>query len=124
MSKSTLSKIAVGLTAIALALSMSACSSVAKDSAQEALPPVIAAQTELEGQTFEINDKQSLVINVDDTEGWIGEVADPNVAEFIPGGHRGAAEFNPGFAAVGEGTTTASVTSPNGETYEFTIVVR
>lgn len=87
------------------------------------LPPEIAESTQLEGEEFVLVGDQELVINVDDPASWTGETSDPSVAEFQAGSDDGSATYNPGFTPKSPGTTAASITSPGGETYEFTIVV-
>lgn len=122
-------KVAAGSAAVALALFAAACTSGAgaqEEGGASALPPVLVPPSELVGKTFEITKEHPLVVNLDDpaeVEAWTGQVVDEAVAEFIPGLDDGSAQFNPGFEAVGSGTTEASVTSPDGETLEFTIRV-
>ncbi|MFZ1382386.1 MAG: hypothetical protein WAS54_06325 [Scrofimicrobium sp.] len=87
------------------------------------LPPVIAEVADLDGGSFTINEKQPLVVNADDPTEWTGEATDEAVAEFVAGRDDGSAVFNPGFSAVGPGTTDASMTSPDGTTYSFKIIV-
>lgn len=110
-----------------LAGSVAACSGGEQKESEadtEALPPVIAEVSDLDGATFEINDEQPLVVNAPDPTEWDGSTEDPAVAEFFPGEDDGSALFNPGFEARGSGSTGASMTSPDGETYDFTIMVR
>lgn len=84
----------------------------------------MAEAADLSGAIFEITIENPLVVNVPDPVGWSGEVEDSAVAEFIPGRDDGSAVFNPGFEAVGTGSTGASLTGPDGDEYAFTIVVR
>ena len=88
------------------------------------IPPAIAETTQLEGEEFVLVGDQELVINADDPANWTGETSDPSVAEFQPGVQDSDASFNPGFTPMGPGTTAASITSPGGDKYEFTITVK
>lgn len=107
-----------------LATSLSACGSAGGPSdSDEALPPLIVTPAELEGGSFQITEQQPLVINAEDTTEWTGQVSDGEVAEFIPGTDEDGMQTNPGFAAKKTGETEASVTSPTGEVYEFSLVV-
>lgn len=79
---------------------------------------------ELDNVEVTITKESPLVITVEgDATGWTGEAEDSKIAEFVPGGEKDGAEFNPGFDAKADGTTKASVTSPDGETTDFTIIV-
>lgn len=126
MNKRTL-KSALALAASGLmALSLVGCSSGSSDDktdGNEVLPPQIVAPAELEGESFTITPEQPLVINADEPEKWTGETSDPGVAVFIPGSDDGTTVFNPGFEAVAPGETDATFTSPEGESYSFTIEV-
>lgn len=113
--------------AFALSLALVGCSQdESKDEdSTEALPPVIAEVSELDGATFEISESQPLVVNAPDPVDWTGVSDDPEVAEFVPGKEEdGGATYNPGFEAKGPGETAATMTSPAGETYDFTLVVK
>lgn len=110
-----------------LSIGLGGCSAgeVDGEDATEALPPVIAEVSELEGATFEINERQPLVVNAPDPVEWTGESDDPAVAEFVPGWEEdGGATYNPGFKAKAPGETGATMTSPEGDSYAFTIVVK
>ena len=89
----------------------------------QVLPPQIVDPEELQGASFEVTAEQPLVINADDPAEWTGTTTDTTVAVFVPGSDDGTTVFNPGFEAVGPGETVASVTSPDGDTYDFTITV-
>ena len=113
--------------AFALSLALVGCSQDKNkgEDSTEALPPVIAEVSELDGATFEISESQPLVINAPDPVDWAGVADDPEVAEFVPGKEEdGGATYNPSFEAKGAGETAASMTSPAGETYDFTLVVK
>ncbi len=109
----------------ALALTFSACSGKTENTneSSEALPPIITELDQLDGATFQITAEQPLVVNAPEPDGWEGETADESVALFVPGQMEETAEYNPGFTAVGAGTTDASMTGPDGTTYSFTLVV-
>ncbi|MDN6565771.1 MAG: hypothetical protein L0K65_01810 [Actinomyces sp.] len=97
-------------------------SSGAQGSAQ--LPaPVMAGEADLDGATFVISDQRPLVVTVEDPANWEGRSAEESLAVFRPGGSDGSATYNPGFEARGPGTTTATLTGPDGIVHEFTITV-
>lgn len=90
---------------------------------EQVVAPVMATPEDLDGKTVEITTMSPLVVTVDDTAGWTGSVEDGKIAEFVPGGPEGDADFNPGFTALSVGETAATLTSPAGKTTEFTISV-
>ena len=115
------------LAAFVLSVALGGCSEAKDESgdAAEALPPVIAEVSELDGATFEINESQPLVVNAPDPVEWTGTSGDPEVAVFVPGTEEdGGATYNPSFEATGPGETVASMTSPEGESYDFKLVVK
>ena len=129
--KKTLKPLLAVLAGAVLAIGSAGCSGSA-DSGEgnetgpitnPALPPEIAETTQLQDETFLLVGDQELVINVDDPASWTGETSDPSVAEFEPGSDDGSVSYNPGFTPKSPGTTAASLTSPGGDVYEFTIVV-
>lgn len=86
--------------------------------------PILVTPAELDGATFTLTHEQDLVVTVpSDPAGWAGEVKQIDVAEFLAGNDNGGAKMNPGFEAVAPGTTKATLTSPDGQVYEFTLVV-
>lgn len=111
---------------VALSFSVAGCSAGAGEEKgnSELLPPVLAEVEDLQGATFELNDLQPLVVNAPDPVEWLGEVENPEVADFFPGFQEDDAVFNPGFEPRSPGSTGASLTSPLGETYDFTIIVK
>ena len=121
----TLRSLPALVVSLALGLSLSSCSDTTNkdEEATEALPPVIVELDQLDGETFEITADRPLVVNAPEPAGWQGETADPSVAAFVPGKLEETAEYNPGFEAVGPGSTNASMTGPDGNTYSFEIVV-
>lgn len=89
------------------------------------LPPAIVAPTDLEGTEQRVVLGTSLVLTVPEgTESqWTGTTADVAIAEFNPGGPSEGAVFQPGFLVRAVGTTTATLTGPDGQTVSFTIDV-
>lgn len=87
------------------------------------LPPQIVEVSDLDNGSFTITEEQPLVVNADDPTEWTGDAMDKEVAEFVAGRDDGSAVFNPGFTAVGPGTTDASMTAPDGTTYSFKLIV-
>lgn len=114
------------LVAFGLSVLLAGCSQneTRHEDETEALPPVIVEVGELDGATLEISGSQPLVVNAPDPIDWIGMADDPEVAEFIPGKEDGGATYNPGFEARGPGKTSATMTSPEEESYDFTLVVK
>lgn len=116
------------LFGLVFAGSVAACSSssgAGEEQSEETsvLPPQIVEPTDLEGSSFEITQEQPLVVKVEDPTEWSGTTAHEDVAVFVPGEDDGSATFNPGFEAKNPGETEATLTSPEGETYDFTLVV-
>ncbi|MEH0147662.1 hypothetical protein V6D40_08315 [Corynebacterium sp. Q4381] len=115
---------------VALALSTGACGGGAGSAGQTALEaPTFVTLDNLHGADVEITKRQPLVIPVgydQDASAWTsGGVDDETVATFVPGSKDGNTETNPGFHAVGSGTTGAHLTNPaTGEDIEFTITVK
>lgn len=125
--------VAVAAGFVAVIALVSGCSSdseskestttTAGDNTQVVAPQILTIE-QLDQVEVTITEASPLVIKVDgDAEGWTGQAEDPKVAEFVPGGAKDGAEFNPGFDAKSDGTTKASVTSPDGTTTDFTIIV-
>lgn len=120
----------VGATAIAaLALGLAACSSPQEpaQSPTSVIAPVTMTAGALQGATVELVVGQALNIDTGDlaVDSYTGEVADPAVAEFVPGRHDGSATFNPGVMALAEGTTEVTMTNEQGgiQPLSFTVEV-
>lgn len=64
-----------------------------------------------------------VVFNVENPEKWSATVADTSIATFQAGGNMGTYVANPGVAPVAEGTTTVTVTAPDGTLHTFTLTV-
>lgn len=94
---------------------------------QAHLPPLILTPDQVSGNEIFISADIPLSVTVtggDETlSAWEGTVADPSIAEFTAGSVKDGASFWPGFAALKAGTTTATLTSPEGTTVTFTLTV-
>lgn len=119
-----------GLALVAgIALTSAACSAPAEDSKSqsEVIAPIIVDVNEVDGQTVKVGLNNVIDINADDVTAWSGEIEDPSVAEFIAGTSEGdskdAAKTNPGVKPLKEGTTKVTMTSTDGKTVTFTVVV-
>ena len=116
-----------GLTVMlaAAALSLSACSG-----SQEGMPaiaPVTMSVEDLHDQTIELTVGQMLNITTGDLDGesYNGEVADPDIAIFVPARKTDSAEYNPGIKALARGETTVTLSDMQGgiENVTFTVDV-
>lgn len=135
-------KFAVAVTALlvsAAGLSLAGCGTESESQSDQTAAqsgitsgvagPITVTPEELEGATFTLTHEEYLVIDVpSNPAGWVGEVDQIDVAQFLPGEkvqpQSADTRINPGFEGVAPGTTRASVTSPLGQTYEFTLVVQ
>ncbi|MGP3535043.1 hypothetical protein ACTU3I_09640 [Microbacterium sp. RD1] len=123
--------------AVALALSLSACASSGSTPTEsgstpsEEMTPVIAPVTmdadDLQGATVDLVVGQVLNINTGDLaeDSYTGTVADTAVAEFVQGGEKGSATFNPGVKALAAGTTEVELVNEQGgiQPLQFTVDV-
>ncbi len=77
--------------------------------------PVTMSANDLQGATVDLVVGQVLNITTGDlaVDSYSGEVADPSIATFEPGGTKNGASFNPGVLAVSEGQTAVTLTSEN-----------
>lgn len=127
-------RLGAAVATIALAAGLAACSGGGQPG-QPNLPelpelpaPEFVTTDNLHGAEITLHPESSLVIPVgEDNPGtWTeGSTDDENVAKFVPGTSQYGAKTNPGFAAVGEGTTDASIVDPKtGEVISFTITVK
>lgn len=124
--------IALGAAAV-LAVTLAACSGGSSTSESEEpiggdiIAPVTMEANDLQGAEVDLVVGQVLNINTGDlaVDSYTGEVADPAVAEFTPGGSSGGAEFNPGVTALAPGSTEVTMTNAQGgiQPLEFTVVV-
>lgn len=91
----------------------------------QALPPTIVSPGQLDGTDIAVVIGTALVIAVEDgtEDQWHGTTADVTIAEFSAGGSDEGATFRPGFVARGIGSTTATLTAPDGREIRFTVDV-
>lgn len=130
--------IALAATAM-LATTLSACSGSSNEtpdsggSSTEApiggdvIAPVTMGVNELQGAEVELVVGQVLNINTESlaVDSYTADVADPKIAEFVPGNKSGSAEFNPGVTALAEGKTKVTMVNEQGgiQPLEFTVSV-
>ncbi|QYH19456.1 hypothetical protein JKI95_10275 [Corynebacterium aquatimens] len=110
--------------AVALTTGLTACAG----GSSELPAPEFVTSDNLDGAEITLHPDRSLVIPVgeDDPARWSeGSVDDEAVAKFVPGTSAGETKSNPGFTAVGKGTTGAQIVDPKtGEAITFTITVK
>ncbi|QBE50249.1 hypothetical protein EVS81_07275 [Leucobacter triazinivorans] len=114
---------------VALSLMLTGCGGQAADDpiGGDVIAPVTMSADELQGATVELLAGQ--VLNIDtgslSVDSYAGEVADPAVAEFVPGRSDGSAEFNPGVTALAPGSTEVTLTNEQGgiQPLEFAVEV-
>lgn len=123
---------AAGLALVAgVALTASACSAPAEDTetseTSQVIAPIIVDAADLNGQTIEVGIDNVIVINTADVTGWTAEFSDPSIAEFVPGSIEGDSADplveNPGITPLAIGETEVTMTSTDGVTATFTVVV-
>jgi len=123
---------AAGLALVAgVALTASACTTPAADTETsenaQVIAPIIIDAADLNGQTIEVGIDNVMVINTVDVTGWTAEFSDPSIAEFVPGSIEGDSSDplieNPGIAPLAIGETTVTMTSTDGVTATFTLIV-
>lgn len=131
MKNTALAKVA-GLALVAgVTLTAAACTSTPSEEStsqmDKVIAPIIEDVTMLNGKTVEVGLDNVLVVNADDVTGWTAEIADPSIAEFLPGTSEGdspdALKTNPGFTPLSIGETKVTMTSSTGETVTFTLKV-
>lgn len=91
-----------------------------------ALPPVIADLTHVDGTTVQVAVGNVIDLTGDDTTftTWSAHITDPAIVSFTPGKDDGSAQFNPGFTALAEGTTAVTLdNTASGAHVAFTIEV-
>ncbi|WP_080796369.1 hypothetical protein [Corynebacterium pacaense] len=54
---------------------------------------------------------------------WTATISDPSVAEFVAGGVRNGARFNPGIKALKAGTSEVTLVGPDGVAHTLTLKV-
>lgn len=123
---------AAGLALVAgVALTASACSAPAAEpetsETSQVIAPIIVDAADLDGQTIEVGIDNVIVINTTDVTGWTAEFSDPTIAEFVTGSIEGDAADplveNPGIAPLAIGETMVTMTSTEGVTATFTVIV-
>lgn len=90
------------------------------------LPPVIADLGRIEGTTVQVAVGNVIDLTGDDKTftTWSAHITDPTIVSFTPGKDDGSAQFNPGFAALAEGTTAVTLdNTASGAHVAFTIEV-
>jgi ABC-type Fe3+-hydroxamate transport system substrate-binding protein len=123
-----------GLTVIAIVgalLGTSACTGGSDEpsdqvsaSAAGVIAPVIVQLVDQDGRTVSVGlDNVVDLVAVDPTV-WSAEIEDPSIAEYVPGGSRGGASFNPGLQPLAVGSTTVALTNRSDDsTVVFTLEV-
>lgn len=117
------------VAALALVLAITGCGGQASEDpiGGDVIAPVTMSANDLQGATVELLAGQ--VLNIDTgslaVDSYSGEVADPAVAEFVPGRSDGGAEFNPGVTALAPGSTEVTMTNEQGgiQPLSFTVEV-
>lgn len=134
MNKTALRVAAVALAA-GVALTATACSSQAStdsktssEEASEVISPITVDITSIDGTTIDVDIDNIININAADVTAWTAEIADPAIAEFIPGTSEGdtadALKTNPGIKPLKIGTTEVTMTSTDGTIVTFTVNVK
>ncbi len=123
-----------GLTVIAIVgalLGTSACTGGSDEpsdqgsaSAAGVIAPVIVQLVDQDGRTVSVGlDNVVDLVAVDPTV-WSAEIEDPSIAEYVPGGSRGGASFNPGLQPLAVGRTEVTLTNRSDDsTVVFTLEV-
>jgi hypothetical protein len=118
----------VALTATACSSQASSDSKTSSEEANEVISPITVDITSLDGQTVDVDVDNVININAADVTAWTAEIADPAIAEFIPGTSEGdtadALKTNPGIKPLKIGTTKVTMTSTDGTTVTFTVNVK
>ncbi|MGK9147623.1 hypothetical protein KXS11_08375 [Plantibacter flavus] len=112
-------------------LGTSACSdgagsSSAQSSASDAgvIAPIIVQLADQDGRTVTVGLDNVVDLVAVDPKAWTATIADPSIAEFVAGGTRGGATFNPGLQPLAAGTTEVTLKNgSDGSTVVFTLEV-
>ena len=90
-------------------------------SGNQALPPVMIDPA----NTTEISVRvtRTIVLTVADPGNWSATITDAKIAKFVAGGDQGGYTTNPGITPLAVGSTTATITGPDGKNYLLTITV-
>ncbi|GAA1694941.1 hypothetical protein GCM10009808_10050 [Microbacterium sediminicola] len=113
---------AIAAVAFAAALTLTGCSS---GETGNVITPVTMDAGDLQGATVDLIVGQVLNINTGDlaVDSYSGEVADPAVAEFVPGHTDDTATFNPGVTALSVGSTEVVLSNSDGGIEDVTFTV-
>ena len=90
-------------------------------SGSQALPPVMIDPATTSEVSVRIT--RTIVLTVADPGNWSATIADAKIAKFVAGGDQGSYTTNPGITPLAVGSTTATVTGPDGKNYLLTITV-
>ena len=90
-------------------------------SGSQALPPVMIDPITTSEVSVRIT--RTIVLTVADPGNWSATIADPKIAKFVAGGDQGSYTTNPGITPLAVGSTTATITGPDGKNYLLTITV-
>ena len=90
-------------------------------SGSQALPPVMIDPATTSEVSVRIT--RTIVLTVADPGNWSATIADPKIAKFVAGGDQGSYTTNPGISPLAVGSTTATITGPDGKNYLLTITV-
>ena len=118
------SMFAAGVLVVGLALT--GCSAPSTSGGGQALPPVIADLTEIDGTTVTVEEGNVIDLVGDDEDylEWTAEIDDASVVSFTPGKDDGSAQFNPGLTAKKVGETEVVLSNDtSGDEVAFTVEV-
>jgi len=110
------------LSACSMETSNSESSESSEETGSNVIAPIIVDVTTLEGQTVEVGEGNfiDVLVPADSEALWTATVGDSMILTFVAGGTDGSAVFNPGFEAVGAGTTDVTMTDGT-TTVKFTV---
>ncbi len=110
------------LSACSMETSNSESSETTEETGSNVIAPIIVDVTTLEGQTVEVGEGNfiDVLVPADSEALWTATVGDSMILTFVAGGTDGSAVFNPGFEAVGVGTTDVTMTDGT-TTVKFTV---
>ncbi|MFY9712111.1 MAG: hypothetical protein WAK00_01440 [Microbacterium sp.] len=108
-------------------LALTGCSAPSSDpGGGNALPPVVADLTEIDGTTVTV-EEGNVIDLVGDEENyldWTAEIDDESIVSFTPGKDDGSAQFNPGLTAKAVGETEVVLSNDtSGDEVAFTVEV-
>ena len=90
-------------------------------SGSQALPPVMIDPATTSEVSVRVT--RTIVLTVADPANWSATIADPKIAKFMAGGDQGSYTTNPGITPLALGSTTSTITGPDGMNYLLTITV-